>query len=72
MLTLISILFFVLVLKTRPFAKINYAPLLTNEELEKDSVDVQSRLIVTYSDALEKGTQITNRRVKFYDRGVAM
>ncbi|MGA1842403.1 MAG: hypothetical protein ACMUIU_17440 [bacterium] len=70
MLTLISILIFINVLRTRLFKRINYTPLVTVDELQKDNVEVQSRLIATYRETLEENRKIVDKKARSFNYGV--
>jgi len=57
------------VMKIKEFKRIKYEALVSNSELKKDNVEVESRLISTYEDALKDNTPVVNKMAKVFQGG---
>ncbi|MBI5205902.1 MAG: hypothetical protein HZA11_13395 [Nitrospirae bacterium] len=57
------------VMRIREFKRIKYEALVSNSELKKESVEVESRLISTYEDALKDNVPVVDRMAKVFQRG---
>lgn len=57
------------VMRIREFKRIKYEVLVSNSELKKDSVEVESRLIATYEDALKDNVPVVNKMAKVFQGG---
>lgn len=64
-----AIVKFLNVIRIKAFKRIKYEALVFNTELEKKSVEVESRLIVSYEEALKENIDVVNDIVKIFKSG---
>lgn len=72
MIILIAIVIFLNVIGIKTFQRIDYEKLVFNIELEKKSVDVESRLIATYEGALKKNIPIVDNMANVFKNGTKL
>lgn len=65
----IAILFFLRILITKTFRRVKYESLIFDSELGKETVEVESRLIATYEEALKENIPICDNMAKFFRWG---
>lgn len=63
---------FLHVLKIKEFKRIKYEALVFNAELTKAAVEVESRLITTYEDALKDNVRVVNGMAKAFKGGTVL
>lgn len=66
---IIAILLLLDVVRIKTFKRIQYEALVFNSELAKSAVEVESRLIATYEDALKRNIPITDEMTVGVKRG---
>jgi hypothetical protein len=69
LMVVIAIAFFLDVLKVKTFKRIKFESLIFNTELEKESVDVEAKLIATYEEALKYNISEGDAMIKFFRWG---
>lgn len=69
---IIAIVLFLNVIRIKTFQRIDYEKLVFNKELEKDSIDVESRLIATYDETLKKNIPIVDNMATVFQRGTIL
>jgi hypothetical protein len=69
---IIAIVLFLNVIRIKTFQRINYEKLVFNQELEKQPVDVESRLIATYEETLKKNIPIADDMATVFQRGTKL
>lgn len=67
-----AIILFLNVIRVKTFRRIKYESLTFNTELEKNSVEVESSLIVTYEEALKENILVTDDMVKTLKLGTCL
>ncbi|MBI5047740.1 MAG: hypothetical protein HZB54_02145 [Deltaproteobacteria bacterium] len=68
-LLIIAIILLLDVVRIKAFKRIQYEALVFNTELTKSTVEVESRLIATYEEALKKNIPITDEMAEGVKRG---
>jgi hypothetical protein len=69
---IIAIILFLNVIWIKTFQRIDYEKLVFNKELEKQPVDVESRLIATYEETLKKNIPIVDSMANVFRRGTKL
>jgi len=69
-LTIIIVIYVLLnIISIKPFQRIKFEALVNSTELAKDPVDVQSRLVATYEDAIKKNTVLVDGKITSFKKG---
>lgn len=66
---IIAIIFFLDVIRIKTFKRIKYESLVFDDELKKEPVEIQSRLIATYEEALKDNIPVGDRMTKYFQWG---
>ncbi|MEW6417532.1 MAG: hypothetical protein AB1480_05345 [Nitrospirota bacterium] len=69
---IIAIVLFLNVVRIKTFQRIDYEKLVFNKELEKEPIDVESRLIATYDETLKKNIPIVDNMAAVFQRGTIL
>lgn len=69
---IIAIVLFLNVVRIKTFQRIDYEKLVFNTELEKESVDVESKLIATYEETLKKNVPVVDNMANVFQRGTKL
>lgn len=69
---IMAIVLFLNVIKIKEFKRIKYESLVFNEELEKNPLDVESRLIATYDDALKGNVPVVDKMATVFKSGTIL
>lgn len=67
-----AIILFLHVIRVKTFKRIKYEALVFSRELEKDPIDVESRLIATYEDALKENVIVVDSMIKIFKVGTLL
>jgi len=67
-----AIILFLHVIRVKTFERIKYEALVSNIELEKDPIDVESRLITTYDDALKENVIVVDSMINIFKVGTRL
>jgi len=69
---IIAIVLFLNVIRIKTFQRIDYEKLVFNQELEKQPVDVETRIIATYEETLKKNIPIVDYMANIFQRGTKL